>query len=375
MFICCSFNCEEGEKEMKNRFALMTLSLLLLSGCVEKEILDDIAIEIARGYDFEDENKIRGTMLVYNFQPDKSIENTLLSTSASTSRELVNKLQEQSSDPLSEGSIEVFLFGKTLASEGFIDYIDAPLRNASIGARLFLVIVDGNAQDLLKGNYGNRGNAIYISNLLNHNIKNQNLPKTNLQLFFNDYYQLGKSVYLPQIKKIADDKLEINGISFFKTEKIKLVDTIDNEKMFYFKLLVDKFSEGTHKVQSGDDEAIVKSITSTHKMKLTKRDPYMVTVHIKIKGIIREYTGPGILTKEVIRKYEKKMEEEVNKESEALIKRFQEHEIDPIGFGYFIKSRTRGFGLDKKWEESDRYKNITVKVKTDVKIVESGVIE
>lgn len=375
MFICCSFNCEEGEKEMKNRFALMTLSLLLLSGCVEKEILDDIAIEIARGYDFEDENKIRGTMLVYNFQPDKSIENTLLSTSASTSRELVNKLQEQSSDPLSEGSIEVFLFGKTLASEGFIDYIDAPLRNASIGARLFLVIVDGNAQDLLKGNYGNRGNAIYISNLLNHNIKNQNLPKTNLQLFFNDYYQLGKSVYLPQIKKIADDKLEINGISFFKTEKIKLVDTIDNEKMFYFKLLVDKFSEGTHKVQSGDDEAIVKSITSTHKMKLTKRDPYMVTVHIKIKGIIREYTGPGILTKEVIRKYEKKMEEEVNKESEALIKRFQEHEIDPIGFGYFIKSKTRGFGLDKKWEESDRYKNITVKVKTDVKIVESGVIE
>lgn len=375
MFICCSFNCEEGEKEMKNRFALMTLSLLLLSGCVEKEILDDIAIEIARGYDFEDENKIRGTMLVYNFQPDKSIENTILSTSASTSRELVNKLQEQSSDPLSEGSIEVFLFGKKLASEGFIDYIDAPLRNASIGARLFFVVVDGNAEDLLKGNYGNRGNAIYISNLLNHNIKNHNLPKTNLQLFFQDYYQLGKSVYLPQIKKIADDKLEINGISFFKTEKIKLVDTIDTEKMFYFKLLVDKFSEGTHKVQSGDDEAIVRSITSKHKMKLTKRDPYMVTVHIKIKGIIREYTGPGILTKAVIRKYEKKMEEEVNKESEALIKRFQEHEIDPIGFGYFIKSRTRGFGLDKKWEESDRYKNITVKVKTDVKIVESGVIE
>lgn len=375
MFICCSFNCEEGEKEMKNRFAVMTLSLLLLSGCVEKEILDDIAIEIARGYDFEDENKIRGTMLVYNFQPDKSIENTILSTTASTSRELVNKLQEQSSDPLSEGSLEVFLFGKKLASEGFIDYIDAPLRNASIGARLFLVVVDGDAQDLLKGNYGNRGNAIYISNLLNHNIKNQNLPKTNLQLFFHDYYQLGKSVYLPQIKKIADDKLEINGISFFKTEKIKLVDTIDTEKMFYFKLLVDKFSEGTHKVQSGDDEAIVRSITSTHKMKLTKRDPYMVTVHIKIEGIIREYTGPGILTKEVIRKYEKKMEEEVNKESEALIKRFQEHEIDPIGFGYFIKSKIRGFGLDKKWEDSDRYKNMTVKVKSDVKIVESGVIE
>lgn len=360
---------------MNHRFCLLMLSILYMSGCVEKEILDDIAIEIARGYDYVDDKTVRGTTLVYNFQPDKSIENTTLSTTASTSREIINKLQEQSTDPLSEGSIEVFSFGKELAQKGLIDYLDAPLRNSSIGARLFLVVVDGNAEELLSGNYGTRGNAIFISNLLKHNIQNQNLPNTNLQLFFHDYYQLGKTGYLPQIKKLGEDKLELNGISLFKSEKIKIADTVDSEKMFYFKLLVDKFSEGSHKVTRKEGEAILRSISSKNKMKVTSRDPYIVTVNIKINGVIREYTGPGKLTKKVITKYEKDMEETVTKECETLIKRFQEKAIDPVGFGYFIKTRTRGFGLNNKWEESERYKNLIVKVVTDVKIVESGVIE
>jgi spore germination protein len=360
---------------MTNRFGVWLLSLFFLTGCVQKEILDDIAIEIARGYDWKEEDKIEGTMLVYNFQPDKSIKNTTLTTTSSTSRELVNYLQEQSPDPLSEGSLEVFLFGKKLASEGLIDYLDAPIRNASIGARLFLVVVDGNAKELLNGSYGNRGNAIFISNLLLHNIKYENLPKTNLQLFFRDYYQVGKTGFLPQIRKKDDNKLELNGISFFKTDKIKVIDTLETEKMFYFKLLVDKFSEGSHIVERDADKAVIRSISSRHKMKITKRNPYNVTVHIKIRGIIREYTGPGTLTKKVITKYEKALEEEVTKECEALIKRFQEQEIDPVGLGFFIQTRTRGLHLKKDWEESDMYKNLTVKVETDVKVVESGVIE
>jgi spore germination protein len=375
MLICHYFNCEEGEKKMKNRFGIWLICLLFLTGCVEKEILDDIAIEIARGYDSEEDNKVQGTMLVYNFQPDKSIENTILTTSASTSRELVNKLQRQSPEPLSEGSLEVFLFGKKLASDGLIDFLDAPIRNASIGARLFIVVADGSAQELLKGNYGARGNAIFISNLLLHNIEKENLPRTNLHLFFHDYYQLGKTGYLPQLKKINDQTLELNGVSLFKTDKIILVDTIEPEKMFFFKLLVDKFSEGTHKVTKGDDESVVRSIKSSHKMELSKNNPNSVTILVKIKGVISEYTGPGTLTSKVIDTFEKEMEAEITRECEELIERFKEHGVDPVGLGYFIKSKTRGYKMDKGWEDSDIYKNITVKVKTNVKIVESGVIE
>ncbi|MFD2444540.1 Ger(x)C family spore germination protein [Bacillus sp. CGMCC 1.16607] len=359
---------------MKSRIGLSLCTISLLSGCVQSEILDDIAIEIARSYDQIEENKIKGTMLVYNFQPDKSIKNTTLTTTATTSREIANKLQKQASQPLSEGSLEVILFGKELASQGLFDYLDAPIRNASIGARLFIVTVDGSAHDLITGEYGSRGNAIFISDLLNHNIEQEDLPNTNLQLFFHDYYQLGKTGYLPQIKKIADDKLKLNGISLFQGDKIQVVDTIEAKNMFFFKLLVDSYSEGTQKIKVNDSEAIIRSITSKKKMKITRRNPFEITIQLKIKGIIREYTGPEILSKPLIRKIEKKMEEQVTKECEKLIKRFKEHKVDPIGLGFFIKTRTRGFNL-KGWEDGEEYQSLKVKIKTNVEIVESGVIE
>ncbi|USK43797.1 hypothetical protein [Cytobacillus oceanisediminis] len=51
--------------------------VLLLSGCVDKEILDDINIEVGVGYDLADDlkDKYRGTVLFQEFQPDKSVIN------------------------------------------------------------------------------------------------------------------------------------------------------------------------------------------------------------------------------------------------------------------------------------------------------------
>jgi spore germination protein len=358
---------------MKKHTGYLILSLFLLSGCVEKEILDDIGIEIARSYDSTDEEEILGTTLIYNVQPDKSVDNTTFSTTATTSRDLMNKLQRQSSDHLSEGSLEVILFGKELAEQGLIDYLDAPLRNASIGARLFLLVVDGEAQETLNGNFGSRGNAIYLSNLMEHNIKNEDIPRSNLQLFFHDHFQRGQTPFLPQIKKISEETLEINGISLFKGDKLKVVDTIEPEKMFFFKLLVDRFSEGSHKIQIGEHEAVLRSITSKHNTKLLKRNPHEIVINIKIQGILREYNGKKLTKKELIQ-LEKTMNEETNKECEALIKRFQEKKIDPVGLGFFIKTKTRGFNLEK-WEDKETYQNVKVKVNTDVRIIESGVIE
>jgi spore germination protein len=358
-----------------SRIILSILSLLLTAGCVNKEILDDISLEVARAYDYISENNAEGTTLIYSVQSDKSVKNTTITTTASSTREVFQKLQRQAPDPLAEGSIEMFLFGKELAEAGLIDYLDAPLRNASIGARPYLITVDGKAMDLLQGEYGTIGNAIFISNLLKHNIKSENLPRTNLHLFINDYYQFGKTGFLPRLKKVSNELVELNGISLFGTDKLVMIDTIDWDKMFFFKLLVDKFSEGSYKVSIGKDEALVRNLVSKNKMKITKRNPFEITVRIEIEGIVREYTGPGSFSKQVIRKYEKEFENQIKTESEALIKRFQEKEIDPIGFGSFIKSRTRGFNTSGNWETSDRYKSLKVKVVPEVKILESGVIE
>jgi spore germination protein len=71
------------------------------------------------------------------------------------------------------------------------------------------------------------GNAVYLTNLIRHNMKTKDVPKTNLQRFLFDFNQLGKTPYLPQLRKIGKEQIEISGISFFRYGHV--VDTIPAE--------------------------------------------------------------------------------------------------------------------------------------------------
>ncbi|MBY0159081.1 Ger(x)C family spore germination protein [Cytobacillus sp. FSL W8-0315] len=343
--------------------------VLLLSGCVDKEILDDINIEVGVGYDLADDlkDKYRGTVLFQEFQPDKSVINRTFSGSGKLRQDLLLEVTKQSSEPVVTGGLKLAVFGPELSKKGIYDLVDSFQRDASIGARVFVATSEGKAEDMLNGEYGTRGNSTYIYNLIQHNIEHRDIPKTNLHILANDYYQEGKDPFLPRLKKLDDDKVEIAGISLFS--KDREVEVLPVKDMFFFKLLVDKYSEGNFDVKLKKDElAAVKSLRSKHKIKITD---HHASITINIEGIIREYTGDK-LASEVVGAVQKKLEKKVEKECLRLLKQFQELGIDPIGLGQMKKSKHRNFDF-KKWE--DDYKTLSFDVKCNVTIEETGVIE
>jgi spore germination protein len=358
---------------------LIFLVCLLLSGCVEREILDDLQIESAMAYDLVEENKIEGTTLFPKYLADQSIENVTLSATASSTREVIEQMERKSQRPLVRGSLETVIIGEHLAKKGIIDIADSLQRDASIGARIFLIISEGKAGKILEGQYGSKGNGIFISNLLNQNIERRELPETNLHLFLYNHFQKGKSGYLPILKKENENTLELVGIALFK--KDKMIERIPSRDMFFFKLLVDKFAEGSHVVKLGKEkdqadktvEASVTSLRSKHNIDIKPNsDPLNVTIKIDIKGIIKEYTGKS-LTPQKIGEIEKKMESDIEEESSKMLKRFQDLGIDPVGIGQRQKHGIRGFDF-KKWEKSI-YPNTKFNVKANVSIIESGTVE
>lgn len=355
---------------MVKQILLLVFIPFILIGCVKKEILDDVNLGGGLGLDYINNQEILGTAVVPFYKPDKSVQNVTFTTTATINRELLFEMQRQSAQPLVVGSLEVVLFGEELAQKGVFGLIDAFQRDATIGERLYLTVVDGKANEIIEGKYGVRGNSTYISDLLEHNIKSQDLPTTNLHLFIFDFFQVGKDPFLPKIKKISSNKLKINGVSIFKDDKE--VDVVPSSKLFFFKLLVDKYSEGFYKLSFGKNKhSAIRDIKSKHNYDLTKINPTEITIHIKLKGAIREYTGKK-LTPKNIKRVKKNLEKKVNQESMKLIKHFQSKGIDPLGLGHFVKTRTRNFDI-KKWEQN--YENVTVKVKTDVVIIDAGVIE
>jgi len=346
---------------------LMVITILV--GCVQKKILDDVNLESGSAYDYVG-GKIRGTALIPVYLPDKEVENKTFSATSNLSRDFLRDVQRQSSDPLVTGSLKVVLFGDRLAKEnGILDLIDSFQRDPSIGAGLYLATAKGEAKDILEGQYGKRGNAIYLSNLIRHNMKNKDIPKTNLHRFLFDFNQVGKTPYLPQLNKIDKDQIEISGISFFRYGHV--VDTIPASKMFYFKLLVDKHSQGTLKVTHKKERAAIESIRSKYKMRLSSKKPLTVNVKLKVNAILNEYSGKRVTPKE-IKEIQKILQKNIEKECTQLTKRFQSKNIDPVGYGHFIKSNIRKFNF-KKWETD--YPHLKVKIQADVMITESGVIE
>jgi spore germination protein len=352
----------------KRFFPFIAISLLL-TGCVEKEIIDDVNIEMGAGFDLVEDDKIEGTIMVPVFNPDKNIGNFTFSSTASSSRDLYQDIQRKSAQPVVTGSLEVIMFGKALAKKGVLEYLDSFERDPSIGARIYLAVADDNAKDILSGTYGNRGNAIHLSDLIKHNTENRNLPITNFHMFLSEFYQQGNDPYLPILKKIEPEVIDIVGVALFKDDK--MVDELGADKMFFFKLLTDRISEGNYRFNVGNEKVAIKDLKSKSKLKLVKRNPEEIIIKIKLEGLIREYTGQ-IINPAIVKKIEKEFEQSITEETTALIAHFQEKGIDPVGFGQFLKSKTRNFDF-KKWE--DDYKNITIHVETDAKITEVGIIE
>ncbi|WP_041267793.1 Ger(x)C family spore germination protein [Geobacillus genomosp. 3] len=355
---------------MRMRTALLAMAIVaILSGCLRKEILDDINIESAVGFDEAGKDKVRGTILIPVYKKGETANKTLTAVST-TAKDVMEELQYKTSEPLVSGSIETALYGERLARKGIFPFVDQLRRDASIGTRLYLAVVDGTAKHLLEGNYGRQGSGIYLSNLVRQNIEQRDLPKTNLHLFLKSYYADGKDPFLPYVRRAGED-VQVAGVALFRGDRV--VDTLKRNDMFYFKIAMDSYSEGTHTIRLDNQNFVsIKNISTKRTISFSgpKTRP-SIHIHIALEGVVREYKR-GAFTFAVRRSVEKTFAQQIRSKTGALLRCFQEHQIDPVGLGEFAASHYRRFHYRDFYKHYDQ---LPIRVTADVTIRDSGIIE
>lgn len=357
---------------MRNKLIVLIAIIFILSGCVEKEVIDDVNLIVAAGFDLTEDGKIRGSANVNTYMKDQPVTDYLITSESKLSRDVISEMQKQSPDPLVIGKLQIALFGEELAKQGLSEIVDTLQRDASIGERLLLAVTRNEAKDLLEAEFATIGAGRYLSNLILHNKLSRDLPRTNLHLFLYQHYSEGQDPFLPILKKNEQTgSVEIDGIVLMDDKKV--VGELPNNKLLFFKVLTDQYTKGSHivEVPDSDDSAVVRSISSSRKLKVISANPLKVKMNVKIDGYINEYTGKKI-TPKVKEQLAKAFEDQVEKESMALIQKFKELKIDPIGIGDELRSKIRTFNI-KEWRE--RIPELTVEVHADVQISESGVID
>ncbi|HEY4553594.1 MAG TPA: Ger(x)C family spore germination protein [Bacillaceae bacterium] len=354
---------------MQNKWLLLSLaSFLFLTGCVQQKVVDEVNMIMAGGIDYTKENKMEVTALFADYLPDRKIKNTTLTVSMRRDSEIMDYLDRESSRPVLMGDMDALLLGRKTVEGGIYPIVDTLQREADIPSRLQIAIVDGTAKEVLKGKYSSEGVGKYIYELIEHNSENRDVPRTNLHLFASDFYQKGNDAFLPIIKKVKGQNLQIAGVGVFKGDK--LAHEIPIQKLYYFKMLVDNHTRGSTDVQMKKDSAVMNNIRTKSRIK-ADYDKLTVHIHFDVVGVVRRYTGERANEK-VLNEIKKTLAKQIEEECLSLLKEFQDENVDPVSIERKMRQQNRNFDK-KRWK--DQYKEVKFSISTNIKITESGTVE
>ncbi|WP_169907547.1 Ger(x)C family spore germination protein [Priestia abyssalis] len=357
------------------RHLILLTIIMMLSGCgLGANILDDVDLMQAIAYDMAKDNQIEGTAMIPVYSEQQTGQFDVHAATGHTSKYIRSKASGEAPKPIVSGQLRVALYGEELARKGISDIVDTLYRDASIGNTTQLAVVEGKAAPVVKEKYNpNTNPAMYISNLLEQNIKNENVPKNNLHVFLYKYFSEGGDPYLPLLSRNKSE-VRIIGMALFKGDKY--IEKISLEEMFVFKMLVEGYKKGTYefKLEDKNSYAVVENIVAKTDYKF-KGKTSKPTLHISIEmdGQIKELTErQNLQEKKAVRKIQADMEKSMEKQGRAMIEKFQEIEIDPFSIGERYKKFNR-YSTKEEWKNI--YKDLDVDLQVQVHILQSGVVE
>ncbi|GGL42591.1 Ger(x)C family spore germination protein [Sporolactobacillus putidus] len=361
---------------------VIIMMLMLLSGCIEDNIIDDILMAEAEGYDYIGNNQVIGTITTPNYAqggvsgsgggglPATASMMSSATTVTYDGRSLAENLQPKGQKKIKVGKLRIMLFNEALLKHGFEKTIHFRNQDPEVGRDMYLAMVDGSTKDLLTATYQT---AIpisrYVYDLIFQN-QQQNFPKNNLSTFLYSYYGRYADPMMPIIKR-EKDHIVLTGIMFFKHDKY--AGRINGQqKAFIFKTLVENFKFGFYDYTFQQNEhAVLENVSSSRQYVVKNGNSATPDIFatIRITGYVRQ-GSPLLKTKDYNSTIKRGMEKDLEKQIKKMVAGFQKSGIDPIELGQIVRSYTRHFD-GASW--SDRYPNARFHVKTKINIVETGV--
>lgn len=360
---------------MSNRSVFCLFLILFLSGCtfLPTNIVNEIDISQGVGYDLAGKKIVKGTIVFPIFKRDKTSTTEVRTAIGKSSKEIRTILNNETRYPLVSGQLRVALYGKKIAKKGINDFVDTLHRDPSIGSLVQMAIVDGDANELFKmKKYKKENVSIHVQDLLEQNMKIGLLPPTNLQSFLFQLFQIGQDPYLPLIKQ-EKDNIRITGMALFKDDQF--VTSISMDDLFIFKALVDENRTGLRQFfLENRDNVVLETLYSNakYKVKMVHGRPEF-TINLKMITKLQEF-APSEKQRQSFdkKKYQKQVEQQLEKSALTIISQFQKEQVDPLGLGAKYKEQFRGFN-EKQWKLY--YPNVKVQVNADVEIQQTGSID
>jgi spore germination protein len=367
-------------------FWLWTFSFLLLSGCAQPRILEEVGLITTYGLDLAKNGNISGTIVELKIDPASAQDVVILETEAYSIRGVRNNANRKSSKRLASGQLRVMVYGKEFLKQGSTGIAETLTNDPSVSDLTYLVMADGTARDILKvKNKHIPDIGTHLFDLINQNTEGKVIPSATLQEVLHNHFSVGREPILPILKNEGKEGVGFSGVALFKGSKY--VGKISTHQSFYLNLIIDNYKGGIKDIVIKSSKlkprnrrlnktvASIDSLGSSSEIKLINKEKLDFDINIKLAGRLLEVTSNVDLgNPETIKLIEKAITKSVTKEIEKLIAFCQTKETDIFGLGEIYRSSVRHSKLtDKKWYKM--FKEAKVNVNVDFSVKRTGLIE
>lgn len=354
--------------------------------------IEKIGIINMRGLDYDENDMIESTFVIFQFSPEKQPITKVRSGRGHTLKQSLEDAELQSSFSLTAGKTKVELFGKEIAEQGIFPYLDTIARDAQVADMMYLAIGTPNAREIVTVDETMLSTDVgqFIYHLLKEITTDHNIPRKTVQDFFRIYFDVGQDNVLP-IVTIEAGVPKFESIGILKDDK--LVGEITTDQAIFINLVVrtvknqqlelsfptEPFKGHIAKDDPNSENEVVYAAFNIAKGKskttvidsenLMFETDVSVNVHLLEQSVGILYDHPH-----VVQIMERQIEKKMTKHFEELLAQLQELNADSFGYGRFYRMHQKDGKLTKE-EWSEKYPNIDVEFNVDVTLSRYGIVE
>lgn len=304
----------------------------------------------------------------------------VISVVGHTIDDAIMNLQQQISAKLFFGHLRVIVISEAMAKKGLQNVNDYFRRNSEVRRMAWMMIAKGNAEQLMKAAPKlERVPTLYLMSTVDSAVRMGKFPNDFVGNFWSNSSKKGQEGFLPYVKIMKEQNIEISGLAYFKGSK--MVGSTQPLEIAAYMGIKSLNPAGYRGIMSlGGTESTITLYATHRKSKIDvqiKNDLPHISVSIINEINLEEKSNEHFLidNPEILKQIERDDEKAALKLHESLIKQTQKKGSDIFGFGEYVRAKEPKFWNEhvktkEAWQEM--YKDISIDVKVDIKIRRVG---
>lgn len=229
-------------------FSVALIAISMLTACMKTNIIEEISIVVALGFDVNKDQTFRVTSSFLESQTEPKLnKERSVSVHTKTSQGAQQLFTQRVGYELAYGQIRVLLLDPKLFEAQKANEIQLLSRDPLYGDMIKIVIADQGAADILEHRYKSIPNiGTYLNNMLDHNTNKSWSPVMTMHEFSKDKSEdLYREKVIPIMERQGEE-IEITGSALLQNSQI--VGRASAQESFYIKSLRGEDAEFPYEV-------------------------------------------------------------------------------------------------------------------------------